>query len=136
MKHSAYIHCPYAENSTNARSPHTVNQQILAAIKFGVSQNKVIWRLLNLASPLSMQCTIDVTYVCWRRQILAKIPNSPNIIARQNLFIYSNWIVCSWLTTVQTHLQCANLEKLGPHCQTDLMVYLFHGHTDTQLLGV
>ena len=28
----------------------TVNQQILAAIKFGVSQNKVIWRLLNLAS--------------------------------------------------------------------------------------
>ena len=23
---------------------HTVNQQILAAIKFGVSQNKVIWR--------------------------------------------------------------------------------------------
>ena len=41
---------------------HTVNQQILAAIKFGVSQNKVIWRLLNLASPggPSMQCTIDV----------------------------------------------------------------------------
>ena len=28
-----------------------VNQQILAAIKFGVSQNKVIWQLLNLASP-------------------------------------------------------------------------------------
>ena len=41
---------------------YTVNQQILAAIKFGVSQNKVIWRLLNLASPRgpSMQCTIDV----------------------------------------------------------------------------
>ena len=40
----------------------TVNQQILAAIKFGVSQNKVIWQLLNLASPRgpSMQCTIDV----------------------------------------------------------------------------
>ena len=40
----------------------TVNQQILAAIKFGVSQNKVIWRLLNLVSPrgMSMQCTIDV----------------------------------------------------------------------------
>ena len=32
-------------------SRNTVNQQILAAIKFGVSQNKVIWRLLNLASP-------------------------------------------------------------------------------------
>ena len=29
----------------------TVNQQILAAIKFGVSQNKVIWQLLNLGSP-------------------------------------------------------------------------------------
>ena len=43
-------------------SAYTVNQQILAAIKFGVSQNKVIWRLLNLASPrgLSMQYTIDV----------------------------------------------------------------------------
>ena len=34
----------------------TVNQQILAAIKFGVSQNKVIWRLLNLASP--SLCTV------------------------------------------------------------------------------
>ena len=30
----------------------TVNQQILGAIKFGVSQNKMIWRLLNLAFPL------------------------------------------------------------------------------------
>ena len=29
----------------------TVNQKILAAIKFGVSQNKVIWRLLNWTSP-------------------------------------------------------------------------------------
>ena len=28
----------------------TVNQQILAAIKFGVSQNKVNWRLLLLAT--------------------------------------------------------------------------------------
>ena len=46
--------------------PSTVNQQILAAIKFGVSQNKVIWRLLNLATPPSMQCTINVIYVCWR----------------------------------------------------------------------
>ena len=43
----------------------TVNQQILAAIKFGVSQNKVIY--VNLAAikfgvshGLSMQCTIDV----------------------------------------------------------------------------
>ena len=50
-----------------------VNQKILAAIKFGVSQNKVIGRLLNLA-----------------RQILAKTRNSPNIIAPQNLLIYSN----------------------------------------------
>ena len=39
-----------------------VNQQILAAIEFGVSQNKVIWQLLNLTSPRgpSMQCTIDL----------------------------------------------------------------------------
>ena len=37
----------------------TVNQQILAAIKFGVSQNKVIWRLLNLASRL---CSARLTY--------------------------------------------------------------------------
>ena len=31
---------------------HTVNQQILAAIKFGICQNKVILRLSNLASPV------------------------------------------------------------------------------------
>ena len=39
-----------------------------------------------------MLCTIDVTYECCRRQILAKIRNSLNslnIIARQNLLIYS-----------------------------------------------
>ena len=46
------------------KKANTVNQQILAAIKFGVSQNKVIWRLLNLASPRgpSMQCTINVYF--------------------------------------------------------------------------
>ena len=46
----------------NNRTTYAVNQQILAAIKFDVSQNKVIWRLLNLASPRgpSVQCTIDV----------------------------------------------------------------------------
>ena len=40
----------------------TVNQQILAAITFDISQKKMIWRLLNLASPHgpSMQCMIDV----------------------------------------------------------------------------
>ena len=52
--------CNSIRNSPTIRVPHhatkiittyTVNQQILAAIKFGVSQNKVIWRLLNLASP-------------------------------------------------------------------------------------
>ena len=44
----------------------TVNQQILEAIKFGVSQNKLIWRLLNLASPrlCSERSTYD--HVCWR----------------------------------------------------------------------
>ena len=45
-------------------SQGTVNQQILAAIKSGVSQNKVIY--VNLAAIKfgvrgpSMQCTIDV----------------------------------------------------------------------------
>ena len=37
---------------------------ILAAIKFGVSQNKVIWRLLNLASPrLCSVRSTSFTYV-------------------------------------------------------------------------
>ena len=53
------------EQARSYLTPDTVNQQILAAIKFGVSQNKVIWRLLNLGSPPSMQCTINVIYVCW-----------------------------------------------------------------------
>ena len=74
----------------------TVNQQILAAVKFGVSQNKVIY--VNLAvikfgvSPRPVYVVYD-RRICWRRQILAKTrnsPNSPNIIARQNLLIYSS----------------------------------------------
>ena len=73
----------------------TVNQQILAAIKFGVSQNKAIY--VNLAaikfgvSPRPVYAVYD-RRICWRRQMLAKrrnSPNSPNIIARQNLLIYS-----------------------------------------------
>ena len=75
----------------------TVNQQILAAIKCGVSQNKVIY--VNLVaikfgvSPRPVYAVYD-RRICWRRQILAKTrnsPNSPNIIARQNLLIYSIW---------------------------------------------
>ena len=63
--------------------------------KFGVSQNKVIY--VNLAaikfgvSPRPVYAVYD-RRICWRRQILAKrrnSPNSPNIIARQNLLIYS-----------------------------------------------
>ena len=43
---------------------YTVNQQTLAAIKFGVSQNKVIWQLLNLASPrLCSVRSTSLTYV-------------------------------------------------------------------------
>ena len=69
----------------------TVNQQILAAVKLGVSQNKVIWHLLNLASP--RLCCVHRRHL----RMLAgtnirKIrnwPNSPNIIARQNFLIYS-----------------------------------------------
>ena len=74
---------------------YTVNQQILAAIKFGVSQNKVIY--VNLVaikfgvSPQPVYAVYD-RRICWRRQILAKTHNSPNIIARQNLLIYSKSI--------------------------------------------
>ena len=41
----------------------TVNQQILAAIKFGVSQNKVIWRLLNVRLPAARLCSVRSTYM-------------------------------------------------------------------------
>ena len=58
--HSAH---PYGRcQGTMMTDVTTINQQILAAIKFGVSQNKVIWQLLNLASLRgpSIQCTINV----------------------------------------------------------------------------
>ena len=54
----------------------------LAAIKFGVS-------------PPPVYAVYD-RRIYWRRQILAKTrnsPNSPNIIARQNLLIYSNQLL-------------------------------------------
>ena len=63
---------------TGTFSLGTVNQQILAAIKFDVSQNKVIWRLLNLASP--RLCSVRSRI--WVRHLSAKTRNSPNIIAR------------------------------------------------------
>ena len=72
---------------------YTVNQQILAAIKFGVSQNKAIY--VNLAA-IKFGASLRPVYavydrrICWRRQILAKTRNSPNIIAHQNLLIYSS----------------------------------------------
>ena len=66
-------HIPLVMQSFNIHIPlksskiyDTVNQQILAAIKFGVSQNKVIWQLLNLVSP--RLCGVRSTYdhVFWR----------------------------------------------------------------------
>ena len=48
----------------------------LAAIKFGVSLPPVY--------------AVYDRRIYWRRQILAKTRNSPNIIARQNLLIYSS----------------------------------------------
>ena len=48
----------------------------LAAIKFGIS-------------PPPVYAVYD-RRIYWRRQILAKTRNSPNIIARQTLLIYSN----------------------------------------------
>ena len=78
----------HAEMGRKREKLDTVNQQILAAIKFGVSQNKVIWRLLNLASPL--YAVYDQRNLrMLARQILAKTRNSTNIIAHQNLLIYS-----------------------------------------------
>ena len=68
----------------------------LAAIKFGISP--------------SMQCTINVTYVCWRRQILAKTSNSPNIIARQNLLIYSTHLLLDTLNFVDHNITVASLQ--------------------------
>ena len=56
---------------------HTVNQQILAAIKFGVCQNKVIWRLPVYA--VYDQRNLRML----EPQILGKTRNSPNIIARK-----------------------------------------------------
>ena len=57
------------------RHAATVNQQILAAIKFGVSQNKVIY--VNLAaikfgvSPRPVYVVYD-RRICWRRQIFSE----------------------------------------------------------------
>ena len=113
---------------------YTINQQILAAIKFDVSQNKVIWRLLNLASPPSMQCTIDVIYVCWR-QILAKTrnsPNSPNIIPRQNLLIYSirDFVIWSFtLVICKSHWSCVRescTKQISTQSTWKLAAYLWY----------
>ena len=66
------LHQPYSDQiySVAYYLEHTnitiVNQQILAAIKFGVSQNKVIWRLLNLASPRLCSARSTYDHVCWR----------------------------------------------------------------------
>ena len=96
----------------------TVNQQILAAIKFGISQNKVIY--VNLAaikfgvSPRPVYVVYD-RRICWRRQILAKTrnsPNSPNIIARQNLLIYSNWQIYGLLKITAFGITKLSLRKI------------------------
>ena len=66
----------------------TVNQQILVAIKFGVSQNKVIWRLLNLASPrlCSVRSTslsiLAATNISENTQF-AKYNSTPNFVDLQ-----------------------------------------------------
>ena len=57
------------------------------AIKFGVSRSmQYRWTSLTYVGG----DTIDVTYVCWWGQVLGKIRNSTNILAHQNLLIYSN----------------------------------------------
>ena len=90
----------------------------MAAIKFGVSQNKVIY--VNLAaikfgvSPRPVYAVYD-RRICWRRQILAKTrnsPNSPNIIARQNLLIYST-VDSSTFLTLQVYQLAASDVRLA-----------------------
>ena len=76
----------------------TVNQQILAAIKLGVSPRPF------------MQCTIDV-YV-GRRQILAKTRNSPNIIARQNLLICSRLLLLYFFFSQQVEVVTGREESV------------------------
>ena len=44
---STYIHESDLSGDETFYDIGTVNQQILAARKFGVSQNKVIWRLFS-----------------------------------------------------------------------------------------
>ena len=65
---------------------------MLAAIKFGVSQNKVIWRLLNLASPrLCSVRSTSLTYMLTATNIsentqfakIAKYSSTPEFVALQ-----------------------------------------------------
>ena len=70
-------------NDTNRK---TVNQQILAAIKFGVSQNKVIWR--------ARLCSVRSTYMLVATNIsentqfakFAKYNSTPKFVDLQELF--------------------------------------------------
>ena len=91
-------------------------------IKFGFSENKVIWRLLNLASPRGPVSAVYDQRICWRRQILAKTHNSPNIMARQNLLIYSSTFFTFQLPTSNLH-----------HC--NVTCYTFHYKVQTALLS-
>ena len=92
----------YQKHNLLCQGGNNLIHWILAAIKFGVSQNKVIWRLLYLASPrLCSVWSFNVWSRILARQILAKTRNSPNIIARQNLLIYElqfvKQICCTFL---------------------------------------
>ena len=87
---------PYPCGQMSDSFANTVNQQILAAINFGVSQNKVIWRLLNLVSPRGRLCSVRSTNMLAVTNIseTRNLPNSPNIIACQNLLIYNIGRIC------------------------------------------
>ena len=63
--------------------PYTVNQQILAAVKFGVSQNKVIWCL-----PAARLCSVRSTYILVATNIsentqFAKYNSTPKFVDLQ-----------------------------------------------------
>ena len=89
----------------------TANQQSLAAIKFGISRKKVIWRLLNLASPPSMQCTINVIYICWRDKYwentqFAKYNSTPKFVDLQ--YMQPGYAI----TRLTTHFMCGLMSDM------------------------
>ena len=90
--------------------PYTVNQQILAAIKFGVSQNKVIWRLAVYAVYDQRTITyIGATNICENMQF-TKYNSTPKFVDLQ----YDEG-VCRTIRNVSVHTRCTR-QKMRALC--------------------